>query len=560
MPLDKTLPVGSAEEAKWVLARYDALKSERRRVEPELDAIAHYLNPRRRSFQGTQSPGDWVQRGIYNSYPIVFRDQLTSHLFSTAMNPANEWFALRTPDPDLNDFHAAKAWLDHATTVTLGLFSPRVSSFYSAAIPFLADDATFGTALQFDEFDEARGRIMDRTMPLDQSVIAVDEFGEIVEFARRFPMTGIQAVRKFGREALAPAIVSAADRGDEDAKFWVVLLVSENRNFMPGRMGRAGKPWQSIYVSEDSRTVVRAAGFQDNPFTGARWHVDTGEQWGRGQAWAAFAGVRLINVQEEAVTRAGQRAAKPALLVAHERVLPRGRAVNPGSVLYGGIAGGRAQVQEMAPGAGTIAITMEHQRAKIDEVREAFHVALFNLAGRSGLSPQEWFDQHAEMLRRVAPHITRLQEEYLVRKIEKRFNLALRLGLLPPPPPELQAQPLEIDYTSASSLAQRAADGAATVRFLQDLAPLAQLGRGAAGRIDARVDPDGVAEVLQAARGVPAKVLRSRAAADELSQRDAQAQQLAMAAELAPGAAGAAKDLVEARALAQDGAGGGTRP
>lgn len=531
-------------EAQAVLDRFEAMDRTFGRIEPELDAISWLVRPKRSELSGGASTPGYARlmHGRYTSLGITLNDQFSTRILTTMMNAGTEWQRLSIPDKDLARWPSVAKWLDRETTRVMASFGVGFSNFYSQAIPFTGDTTAFGFATQLSEFVPEANMINDQTLPLHQARVAHDQFGRPRELAWKLKRTAAQAVAMFGAENVPTKIYDEAKKPESNEKFEFVCSISPSSGWIDGALGARGRAWPSLYVSVDPLSVVRESGYFDRPFSTAHWFRDTGEDYGRGQAWAGFPSLRVANLQEQALTQASQFAAQPLTLASDERTLAPDQQIAPGARIYNGVRNGRANIDFLSP-TGNIAITAETKAQKVEEVREAWNATLFNLQGRTGVTSEEWFDQRAEALRLMAPQLTNLETMWIAEKIAGRFALLMRLGQVDPVPPELAGQPLQTTSTSALALAQQASDGAATIRLLADMAPLVEMGHGT--RVMDRVDPDEVQEILVQARGAPAKILRDRAAADQLGQQRATQQQMERAAELAPGAAQAAATLSE---------------
>ena len=60
-----------------------------------------------------------------------------------------------------------------------------------------------------------------------------------------------------------------------------------------------------------------------------------------------------------------------------------------------------------------------------------------------------------EKMLQIGPVLDRLNDELLDPAIDRIFNIMMRRGMLPPPPDELQGQPLRVEYTSVMAQAQK---------------------------------------------------------------------------------------------------------
>ncbi|RIA01345.1 hypothetical protein D1122_01395 [Cereibacter sphaeroides] len=533
-------PAAELAERRWA-----ELKSERSAEESDWEAIARLFRPQRGGF-GLDDPAGRTMEKPLSSAPIFAHNNFAAGLYGTLTNPANRWFGLKTSDPDLNAWHPARLWLDTVTDRVLASFLPAISPFYTATTQVFQDLAAFGNAAQYDEVVTEERRILDVTISLAEVVFEIDGFGRVCEVVRRFYLKPAQAMSMFRRDTLPPKIDELAQKGDQGrVAFYHHVL--RNENWRRGMLGVRGKAWVSRYACEIEGTLVRERGYDEMPFYAPRWEVDTGRTYGTGPAWIALASARAHNRMEEATLRAAQRAADPTILAPDRGDWPLNGRIRPGAVVYGAVDyRGNALLKPLEL-SGSLNLTLQEKQQKIEEIRDAFHYTLMNLAGRTGMTATEVMAITEERQRLWAPHQGRVQEEFLAPKVARRFSLLWRAGQLPPPPAEMQGADLQVDYQSAASAAQRSVEGNAALRILQDIGPLIQI----KPRLADRIDEDGLLEVLIDARGAPARMLRSREQADQLAQQREQLQQAAMMAQMAQTGAGALKDAAAAGQMMQ---------
>ncbi|MDF2235380.1 portal protein [Albimonas sp. CAU 1670] len=535
--------MGDTKDPRAVAAMdaWSDLKGSRSHHEQDWEEIARLIRPQRGNFT-TADPSLPRNEKPFSSAPIVAQSNFASGLYGTLTNPANRWFELGTSDPQLKTFQPMLEWLDVCTSIILASFSPSVSPFYSQTASLFGDVASFGNAGQMDEQPPGERRILDVTLSLAELVVSIDGYGRVDEWVRRFKLSASAAARRYGFDNLPERIRDAAEKGSRD-KFVFFQHVHINDGFRKGLIGARGKRWASIHVSEEAAAVVRHSGFADMPVLFPRWDVETGESYGRGPGWIALGSARRLDLTDKANLRAAQRAADPTLLAPDRDVIPlRGR-IRPGALVYGGVdPAGRKMLQTLDTVSG-VPLSIEQRAAALEEVRDAFHWSLMQLAGRTGMTATEVIERQEEKLRLMAPHMGRVQEEFLAPKVARRFQLLLAAGQIPPPPREAEGADLTVEYTSAAAMAAKSAEGAATVRLLADLTPLAQI----KPRVLDRLSEDDVVEVLAEARGAPAKLLRSREEADALGKARAEQQQAQELLAAAQAGGGIAKDLAAAQ-------------
>lgn len=541
MKIETVRPQNS--EARLAMQRWGELKSMRAHHEQDWEDIARFIRPQRGDFSSAGATDVRHHQKPLSSAPLMAANNFASGLHGTLTNSANKWFALRIPDHDLADQPAMRLWLDVVARRILASFMPSVSPFYNAAFQVMSDVSAFGNAAQYDELRAGQGKIMDVTLSLAEVCFDIDAFGMVSEVVRKFRLTPEAAIDMFGADAVPARILEQADKEHRD-KATYYHHVKRNMDWKRGQIGPGGKRWLSIYACEIEETLCRRAGYDEMPFLAPRWEVDSGQVYGTGPGFIALASTRVHHRMEEAILRAGQRAADPPLLMPDRDTWPvQGRFI-PGSAIYGAVnAQGNPLVRPLETFQGT-GLSLDMQQQKMSEIRDAFHWTLMNLAGRTGMTATEVAHIQEEKTRLMAPHMGRIQEEFLAPKIERRFAMLWRAGQLPAPPEEAKGVPLEVEYTSAAAVAQKSADGAAAVRLLADIGPLA----AANPRYLDRIDPDATVEVLHEARGVPARMLRSREATDKIAEARAQQQQQMQMMQMAKEGAGMAKDVASAEA------------
>lgn len=530
------------------IARWAELKTDRSQHEQMWEDIARLIRPQRGGFGLTDPAGRTLEKPL-SSAPIHAHSNFAAGLYGTLTNPANQWCGLSTNDPDDLQIHEHRLWLDTASARVLASFQPSVSTFYTAAQQIYGDIAAFGNAAQYDEILEDERKILDITVSLAEIVMEIDAFGRVVEVVRRFMLTPEQAMSMFRRadDQLPGKLVEMAQKG-ERTRLAFYHRVGRNESFRKGRLGPDGKRWYSRYSTECEMTLIRVRGYDDMPFYAPRWDVDTGHTYGTGPAFAALASARLHHRMTDATIRAAQRAADPTILAPDRGDWPLNGTIQPGKVVYGAMnLQGRPMLQPLDV-SGRLQLTLQERQEVMQEIRDAFHYTLMNLAGRTGMTATEVMAITEERQRLWAPHQGRVQEEYLAPKVARRFAMLWKAGQIPPPPKGLAGKELQVVYKSAAAAAQRSVEGNAVLRILQDITPLAQMSPDAAQRLADRLDPDGALEILIEARGAPARLIRSREEADARTEARMQQQQQMQAMQAMQAGTGMVKDLAGAQA------------
>lgn len=525
-------------QATDTIRRWDELKSRRSKHEQDWEDIARLIRPQRGGFsQNDHKTRDHTKP--LSSEPILAASSFASGIYASITNPANRWGGLETPDPQFNKWKPMADWIDHATNKVLASFGPSVSQFYSATYQAYTDLAAFGNCTGYDQVDIGKKRFIDVTLSLAEVVVDIDAHGRVVEMIRKFTLKPRAAVREYGDKSLPDKISDMAVKGaSDDLTFYYHIL--PNDQFVKGKLGPRGKEWLAFTVCEVGRGLVKTAGHDEMPGYYTRWDVDSGHTYGTGQGFIALASARTHNLMDAATIRAAQFAADPTKLAPDRNAIPLNGTFRPGVTIYGGTnMQGNPVVRNMEHSTN-IGLTIEEKRAKLEEVKTAFHYSLMTMHNRTGVSEEETRIMEEAQLRNWAPNADRVMEEYGARKFERRFKLLWRQGQINPPPPDAGGMALRVRYQSMAAMAMKAREGAAIRQFVNDLAPMAQTGSRA---LDRR-DDDAIIEALhEASPSLPASILRSREDADHIAQVRAEKQEQAEQVQLAQAAGGVAKDL-----------------
>jgi hypothetical protein len=521
--------------AKDLITRYEELKAQKQPRVKELDLIAKMYRPSRVGFCGQDATRSNLDQ-LFNSATLQNAQQASASHYSTLANQANKWFKVTTPDPDLRDVHEVKVWHDVVTSRMLASFRPAVSNFYSAAVPWLADTSILGTGFMVEDESQGRYKILDRCVSPVKAVFSANGEGVADEFGFPVMMSPIKAARYYGYESLPKKITEIIDAdgaGARNDQHTYIQMYQPNDEYTPGHLGRKGQQFLSTHVCVDAKAVVRQKGTYEQSFAIPRWDVsdDDDDAWGRGLGYLTLASAIKLQIQEQQNQQAGGLAARPPIGTTGARA-SRGMKMAPGAYMHGAISHTGQQLVRPIFTFNGLPITLEMGQQSIEEVEKGWLSALLTLQGRTGLNNLEVMERTEERLRLSAPYLGRTQNEGIAVILDRRFSLLWRAGQIPPPPDVLKGQPMDIEYTSVAALAQKAQDGVAVSRVLQDTAELSKVHPDPESVWDP-VDTDYAQKVLVEARGAPEAVMRSPEDIEARRAARAEAAQAAQAMEMA---------------------------
>jgi hypothetical protein len=360
-------------------------------------------------------------------------------------------------------------------------------------------------------------QIMDRAIPLGESYIDLDGYGRLGTFHRQFTLTPRQIVQRFG----------PVDKIDETktGDITIIHAVTKNPDYQPGRIGLKGKLYSSVYCAPDVKDLHRVGGYYEMPYFVATWNERSGKVYPTGPGHIARADMRTLQEMERTHLVAGQFAAEPPLALNQDSEIVR-EDVTPGAMLYGAWGENGKPMYGVINRGQSLQLSMQQSQQRREAIREAFYFSLMQLASRPQMTASEFLGFKEENLRRLGPHLLKLQINGLTPLLARRYQMLQRAGQLPPPPPEIQGQKISVEYVSPLAKAQKLAEGRAVLQWIGAVGQLGQLDP----QVMDNVDTDAAAIVLHDAFGPPLAVRRAEDQIDALrkarGKRGAQSEQL----------------------------------
>lgn len=534
--------------ARDIIRRCDALRAERVNLDQHWQEIAELTAPFQADFT-TKMALQGEKRGYekFDGTPGLAADNLAAGLWGSVTNSANKWFDLTHPNRMLAQSQAVKLWLAEVRDRMLDQFGSGGNRFYSHTFDFYRDLSRYGTAVMYADEAVGEGRLRFNRIPLVQCYIAADDEERVNTLFRRWEWTGRQIVAHWGDKA--PEMVRKQMETAPDRKWALIHAVQPNDKLDRAYRDARGKPFKSCTVFVDGQQVMQEGGFDEFPYMVARWATDGGGPYGDSPAMMALPDIKVLNSASKAFLISSQKAADPPILAPDENAGLRVR-VRPGGIIYGAVnPDGRPLVQPMDFRANfTITDAFAEQRRQ--QIRAAFYANLLMMADQPGATATEVLARQEEQLRLMGPNLGRVQTEFLDPLITRAFNIMFRGGAFPDPPQELASDPvIKVAYVSPLARAQKASEGAAIMRFVESVAPVAQ----AKPDVLDNIDGDAMVRALADAFGTPPmlmldpeNVLKMRQARQQAMQQAQQQEQMGQMASAAPGLARAAKDLAGA--------------
>lgn len=446
--------------------RYDALKSstERTNYEGHCQEIAEVISPRKIDFVGNRTPGEKRMNRVYDSTGIHALEMLAAGLHGMATNPAAKWFSLRMVTQkvtlqdgqrvDLGESPPVQQYLSDVEEIMWSRIYQPGTNFTTALHENYLDLGAFGTSILFlGQRDD--GGLLFEARPLSECVIAENTDGRVDTVFRCATYTVRQMMQMARSDgwAVSQEVRDQYDKKQYDANVKVIHAVFPREERDPTKKNRENMPWASCYFEHESCHKLQDGGFPEFPYLVARWGKYAGEVYGRSPGQTALPDVKMLQAMELTKIKLIQKAADPPMWLKDDGVVGQTRTIPGGINYWRGNPNDGVMLQPVSMQG--IQYVVQDQMALRERILRTFYADIMRMTDRANMTATEVVQRTAEQMRLFGPLIGRLESELLGPMIERIFGILTRLGLLPPPPPEIQGQEFTVEYVSPIATAQK---------------------------------------------------------------------------------------------------------
>lgn len=503
--------------------------------------LSDFILPRQARFTVTdRNRGDRKNSKIIDNTATLAVRTLSSGMMSGITSPARPWFQLRTPDPKLNEMMPVKTWLDLVRSRMQEVFLR--SNLYTTLPITYSDLGVFGTHA-FAVLEDDEDVIRCYPFPVGSYAIGTSHRGNVDTVYREFQMTVRQVVQQFGLEACSNSTKNLWERGNREVWVDVVHVVEPNDNYDERKAASKYKRFKSCYYEKGAEgdKMLREAGFDEFPVMAPRWSLTGEDIYGHSPAMDALGDIRALQLEQKRKAQAIDKLVNPPM-IAPSSLRNQRASLLAGDVTYVDVAqGGQGftPAYQINPRINELMMDIQENQGRI---RRAFFEDLFLMIAndqRSNITAREIQERHEEKLLMLGPVLERLNDELLDPLIDRTFGIMLRMGLIPPPPKELEGIDLSVEYISVMAQAMKLTGITGIERLMSFAGNLAQANPAVLDKIDFDQTLDEYAAMV----GVPPSIVKDDKDVEVIRAERAQQQQAMQAQEMATQAAQNAKTM-----------------
>ena len=517
--------------------RVSAMRNERQSFIPHWKELADFIQPRRgRFFTTDRNKGNKRYGNIINSHATQSHRISRSGLFAGTSSPTRPWFAFITADPELMEFQPVKIWLEGREKLIRAILNS--SNFYNMTPILLGELLLFGTGCMthVDDFNDV-ARFYTHTV--GSYMIGQDERFVVNTLVREFQRTTEQLVKQFGVENVSQTVKDAWDRGNYDRWFDIVHFIEPNPGEDETQLHSKFKAFRSVYYEPgnvNKQQFLGVSGFDEFPAYCPRWDITNEDIYGTDcPGMTSLGDVKQLQVMEKRKAQGIDKMVNPPL---HGPSTLRNVPISSlpgGTNLYDAPSAGNTlqPIYEVNPRLGELVQDLDKVERRIGQ---AYFTDLFNaITNMEGIQPrneEEILRRNEERLLQLGPPLERIHGEFSSKVINRLFNQTIRADLVPPAPPELQGQELDIKFISSLAMAQRAVAVGGIERLAGYVSNIAQVNPDVVDKFDWDQSVDEFANAI----GVPPKIVVSDDNVEAIRIQKAQQQRLQQAVEAAQAA------------------------
>lgn len=530
-------------QKQQMTSRWGQLKSERASWFAHWQEITQFFLPRNgRYFLQDRDRGYRRHNSIYDNTGSRALRVLAAGLMGGLTSPARPWFRLGVADEELMKDPDVKRWLANVTQLMLNVF--QQSNTYRALHTGYSELGAFGTSATIvdSDFDSV---IHSTPVTIGEYCIATNWKGIVGTLYREFQKTIGEVVKEFGYGNCCPATQRMYDTHQLDKWITILHVIEPRADRNPNMKDAKNMLWKSVYyeVGGEPNQPLRESGYKIFPGLVPRWEVAGGDIYGNSPGMEALGDQKQLQHENLRKGQAIDYQTRPPLQAPPSM---KNREVEglPGGLTYVDSAnpnGGIKTMWEVNLNLGDLKEDIQDVR---DRIRSSFFADIFlmlsQLSNQTGkMTATEVAELHEEKMLMLGPVLERLQNELLDPLIELTFQKMMEVGMIPPPPPQMRGQTMQVELISVLAQAQRAVATNGIDRFVGNLGQIAAVKADVLDKFDA----DKWADIYSDMLGVdPELIVPDKVVAVIRSQRQQQQMQAAQQ-EAAQQASQTAKNL-----------------
>lgn len=495
-----------------------------------------------------QNTGDRKDQMIINGSATDAIRVVAAGLQGGLTSPSRPWFVLTFPDRELMEYAPVREWLHEVRTRMLNVLSR--SNFYTSTHNMYRQLAGFGTAAMLIE-ENFQTVIRCRPFTIGEFTIALDSTYRPHKLYRQYSMSAEQMVQKFGEKNVSQRIRDLY-KTTPGQRFEIQHCIQPNDlSYDPTKADYRGMNFASVYFEVgagpgEGDSFLRKGGYKGIPFVAPRWSVSGVNTYGDAPSFDAIGDVKMLQKLEEKKLKKLDKHVEPPMN-APLSLKAKGGTIISGGVNYHDVLQGQQDFRPAYQVDGNTDPVAREIAVVEQRIRRFFFNDLFlTIIAQEG-GPQktayEIAKKYEEKLMMLGPVIEQFQSEFHDVALDRVYDIMDGVGMIPPPPKEIQGMEMKTEYIGLLAQAQKMVGQHAVQETAAFVGELSKVYPDVVDKFDA----DQAVDEFSDMNGTPPKlIVPDEKVAAKRADRAKQQQQQAAAAMVEPGA-NALKTLSETK-------------
>lgn len=528
---------------KLLHSRYEYLNQRKSNWQNVWQECSDYVHPNRGDFSTKRWYGEKRTQLIFDATAPWALGQFAAGLHGFLTSPTQRWFTLTPKIQDWDDNLDLRYWLEETTEVLYeGIFNAPSSRWLQQSHEAYLDLGAFGNTCVFVN-DVVGKPITFSTFHMGECVFAENEEGYVDTMFREYVRTAAQLEERFGYDSLPKELQDDIAKNPYK-EHTVVQAIYPRKDWDPVSLAPERRRYATAFFMKKPLWIFPVSGYYEVPFAAARWYKSSGEWYGRGPAMDSLPDIKMVNDMMKTVIKGAQKFVDPPLQMPDEGfIMPIN--LTPSSINYYR-AGSKDRIEPiLAPNSARPDLGLEMIDNRRQQIIRAFFADWMQLKEGPQMTATEVLQRQEDRMRLIGPMVGRMQSEFLGPIIQRVFAIAIRRGMVEPPPVDLrEVGGLRIEYTSPVVQAQKNVRLFTLTRLFESIAPLAQV----KPEILDNMDGDGVFKWMHHLLDAPMEALMRPEQVRQIRADRAQQQATMAEAEALRNAGAGMKSLMSASA------------
>ena len=432
--------------------------------------VADLMYPSNNDITIIKSPGTDLYQDIRDPTALFALDKATAGYIANWIPKDRLFCGIRMLDRQVAETEKAKRWTALATQILHDeIFSSNYMQQLQQSVKSLL---AFGPCCSFSEYSPILRSLNFKNWHISSYVFKENSRGVPDCVSIKFTKTARQACEEFKNPG-EKVLDAANDLKTESKPFTFIHIVRPRIRRNRWLIDDLNKPYESLVVNVDEKIVVEESGFEEQPFTIARWEQST-DKFGRGRGMAMLTLTKVLQQLHKDLLEMGNRFNRFPMEVVRDNLENDEVDLSPDAKTYVTQTG---SIVPIANGVtGNFPVTKDILIMYQDMIKnEGFYNAIFSqfmsmMGDRRNeleleLRNQEGFDQ-------LVSSVSNVESEFFTPQLTRCVLALLRNTrngqyIIPPPPPELNGQAFGIEYMGKLAMAAKQYQARGFMQFSQ---------------------------------------------------------------------------------------------